>query len=652
MATTQDSVQETARAFLVGTPMQEKHMVFTKAFDIEDGRDLYDPEIEGAALPIRPMALTRSFAVGLAVLLVFLIQGISISKLIEETLWDGNKDRLFLIILCPLFIAFALFFMSIIVSSAFQLFGPVFDVAGNTKFHSAKAPIPARHRNLELPHITIQVPIYKEGLKGVIAPTIGSIQAAVRFYETRGGSASIFVCEDGMQVIKPELAEARQIFYEMNNVGWCARPPHGKDGYVRAGQFKKASNMNYAVNFSNLVEDEFLRLIRERIETTGCSEDDIVGVVENMLYKQAMDKTLKKDGGKTWAAGNLRMGEIILIVDSDTRVPIDALLMGALEMHESPEVAILQHTSGVMNVTGSAFENGIAYFTDLVYTSIKYAVGSGDYAPFVGHNAFLRWKAIQAISFEEDGMRKYWTDKHVSEDFQIALRLQIQGSIVRLASYHGGGFKEGVSLTVFDELARWQKYAFGCNEIIFHPIYKWYKGPFTPLFWQFLFSDMKPTTKISILGYMSTYYAIASAVPTTLANYFLMGWIPGKVDAFYINSWKVLVGIIFCFNIAAPFAFAAIRHRLGQKKFLPALIENAKWIPLFILFFGGLSIHMLKAICCHFFGIRMEWGSTAKELEATGFFIGLDKIAKDFKWMYLVMLSIVGGVVYLAVWAP
>ena len=94
------------------------------------------------------------------------------------------------------------------------------------------------------------------------------------------------------------------------------------------------------------------------------------------------------------------------------------------------------------------------------------------------------------------------------------------------------------------------RYAFGCNEIIFHPIYKWYKGPFTPLFWQFLFSDMKPTTKISILGYMSTYYAIASAVPTTLANYFLMGWIPGKVDAFYINSWKVLVGIIFCFNIA------------------------------------------------------------------------------------------------------
>jgi hypothetical protein len=32
------------------------------------------------------------------------------------------------------------------------------------------------------------------------------------------------------------------------------------------------------------------------------------------------------------------------------------------------------------------------------------------------------------------------------------------GYIIRLASYKGDGFKEGVSLTVYDELARWEKY--------------------------------------------------------------------------------------------------------------------------------------------------------------------------------------------------
>jgi len=65
----------------------------------------------------------------------------------------------------------------------------------------------------------------------------------------------------------------------------------------------------------------------------------------------------------------------------------------------------------------------VTYFTGLIYTSIQFAVGNGDCAPvsitcslhdstetdnmqFVGHNAFLRWKAIQSVAFEEDGQSK------------------------------------------------------------------------------------------------------------------------------------------------------------------------------------------------------------------------------------------------------
>jgi hypothetical protein len=40
----------------------------------------------------------------------------------------------------------------------------------------------------------------------------------------------------------------------------------------------------------------------------------------------------------------------------------------------------------------------------------------------------------------------------------MSLRLQMNKFIVRLATYHNGGFKEGVSLTVYDELARWEKF--------------------------------------------------------------------------------------------------------------------------------------------------------------------------------------------------
>lgn len=41
----------------------------------------------------------------------------------------------------------------------------------------------------------------------------------------------------------------------------------------------------------------------------------------------------------------------------------------------------------------------------------------------------------------------------------MAIRLQTTGHVVRLASYHDDEFKEGVSLTIYDELTRWEKYA-------------------------------------------------------------------------------------------------------------------------------------------------------------------------------------------------
>jgi hypothetical protein len=92
------------------------------------------------------------------------------------------------------------------------------------------------------------------------------------------------------------------------------------------------------------------------------------------------------------------------------------------------------------------------------------------------------------------------------------------------ATYHNGGFKEGVSLTVYDELARWEKYAYGWNELVFHPFRYWFtRGPITPLFRKFLWSNIKVTSKMTIISYIFTYYAIASAIPLTLGKYSFNG---------------------------------------------------------------------------------------------------------------------------------
>lgn len=66
-------------------------------------------------------------------------------------------------------------------------------------------------------------------------------------------------------------------------------------------------------------------------------------------------------------------------------------------MFLSPEVAILQHSTGVMQVSWDYFENCFTFFTNIIYSAIRFSVGSGEVAPFIGHNAFLRWRGMYAL---------------------------------------------------------------------------------------------------------------------------------------------------------------------------------------------------------------------------------------------------------------
>lgn len=108
------------------------------------------------------------------------------------------------------------------------------------------------------------------------------------------------------------------------------------------------------------------------------------------------------------------------------------------------------------------------------------AAANGEVAPFMGHNAFLRWRALQdaasllppspsapsssASSAGSVPSPQIWSENNVSEDFDVALRLMLKGYTIRWATYSEGGFREGVSLSADDELNRWMKYAWGCNE--------------------------------------------------------------------------------------------------------------------------------------------------------------------------------------------
>jgi hypothetical protein len=81
--------------------------------------------------------------------------------------------------------------MQSVVGCLFQIFGPVKQVIENSRAYSGKPP--RRIIGGPFPHITVQMPVYKEGLNQVIRPTIMSIKAAISTYELQGGTANIFV---------------------------------------------------------------------------------------------------------------------------------------------------------------------------------------------------------------------------------------------------------------------------------------------------------------------------------------------------------------------------------------------------------------------------------------------------------------------------
>ncbi|KAI0387103.1 glycosyl transferase family group 2-domain-containing protein [Hypomontagnella monticulosa] len=598
--------------------------------------DVSDVDLEAASeSERRETKLSSPMIVAVTLALCITCMGLGLRSLTYEVATDGWYVRLALIAVIPVEMWVAMFFFQSMITNLFQTFGPISAVDSNSRHYSGKPPKRLNRELHTLPHVTIQMPVYKEGLKGVIMPTIQSLKQCISTYELQGGSANIFVNDDGLQLISAEEAQTRRDFYEENNIGWVSRPPHkpkpedGSRPFLRRGKFKKASNMNYAMMVSNRVEDKLVQISRNPMWTPAD---------ERAAYEQCLADVLEEDEGRTWAEGNIRIGDYILIIDSDTRVPPDCLLDAVSEMEQSPQVAILQFSSGVMRVTTSFFEGGVTWFTNLIYSAITFVVANGDACPFVGHNAILRWSAIQdAVSyFDEDGYEKFWSESHVSEDFDMALRLQCAGYDLRFASYTGDGFQEGVSLTVYDELARWEKYAYGCNELMFHPLKYWpTRGPITPLFRTFISSGIHFPKKLTICTYIGTYYAIGASWILTLMNYFLSGWFFGLYDKFYIDSFAIYVSVVVVFTGFGNFSLAILRYRLNQQSLVSAFWSNIKWIPLMTIFLGGLSLHVSQALLSHFFSIDMTWGATAKEVEDVNFLEEIPRLLKRFKGTFL-----------------
>jgi hypothetical protein len=214
------------------------------------GSDVQEFEIDeesGEIIPgARPLHLENTVLVGLTLILIVTTLGAGARQLAIAVSVDGSYIRLALLALTPVQIFFTLFFGQVIVGCLSQLFGPVKQLTINSKFYSARPP--PRLQTAILPHITIQCPVYKEGLSSVIAPTVKSIKQAISTYELQGGSANMFINDDGLQIIPEEERRQRIEFYADHSIGWVARPKHGENGFVRKGKVCYKTHQNIRNN--------------------------------------------------------------------------------------------------------------------------------------------------------------------------------------------------------------------------------------------------------------------------------------------------------------------------------------------------------------------------------------------------------------------
>ncbi|KAJ7730348.1 hypothetical protein B0H16DRAFT_1733863 [Mycena metata] len=130
----------------------------------------------------------------------------------------------------------------------------------------------------------------------------------------------------------------------------------------------------------------------------------------------------------------------------------------------------------------------------------------------------------------------------------LALRLLMGRYTLRWATYSEDGFTEGVSLTVPDELARWQKCAYGYDKIILNPLVQWWEE------WAH-----QPATAARLVD-----------CP--------------ELDRFYLKSFKILLACTVVFPGLGNLGFTLLEYRLGHRNFFSALLENLRWVPFLYAF--------------------------------------------------------------------
>jgi hypothetical protein len=505
----------------------------------------------------------------------------------------------------------SLFFWIAASSSAFQT---------NSQYFSAtKTPLPLEY--CDLPMIVVQMPVYKESLS-VITKTYEYVKKAIDYYVKQGGSAKIYICDDGLQHIDPQ---DRLMFYANHNIAFIARPVEN-----RKGIFKKASNLNYALHVSTKVTEYITS--------------------ESLTPDAALVRIWQEMNQEFVGCGDLSIPDdcLILLIDVDTKIPETCLYDVIGEFVENKALAYTQHfTQPFDEQKESYWEKVISFFTSKIYIiGIGASCCMGDMAPIVGHNVFFRWSSLQKLAYQDENRYKVWSENNVSEDFDVYLRLSLINEYGRFVMYTGNDFQEGVSLTYIDEVIKFRKFAYGACELVFNKFPEWLtKGPINKTYIRYLQStNIRWYHKLSLSMYMTSFFAMGSAFPLMMMEGICSIVKPEIYDVYMLRTFDIMLTCVFVFGIISTSGCILFAWRQQKNaNILKIIWDEVKWVPFVALFFNSVLFHITTASFTYFFDLKIVWGATCKDMVDMNCFTALKETILTYKREYILFTLLLAG---------
>ena len=471
------------------------------------------------------------------------------------------------------------------------------------------------NRPLELqvdswPSVTIQVPIFREGFDDAIRPTLDAAREAARRYrEETGARCNVLVSEDGLMYfagndLEGALAEARRTrpsdrtpdqaelltrityYEECADVGFVARPypESGIPGTERAGRFRKASNLNYALRLADRLQGGEL-------------------LSEAHAHFREMVPAHVYELGR-WR-GDVAVGDIIVQLDKDSVMPPNVIRATVPEFLDDPTLAYTQHASYPTNEE-RYFSVVVGWFTRLLYDLAIPAkcLIPGTLCPLMGHNVFIRRADLLRVGA--------WYEDAVCEDLAFCLRVHESGSHGKYIAYPGHQFGEAVTRIYTEELEKFRRYAFGAAEAVLNPIPEWeHRGIVKQSWRRFCRSEhVRWYQIVDLVQFFFSLVNLATLVPISL----VVGL--GFMHPFHAMSMALLSFVIF--GLVPTPAIYMLRRRGG----LAAMPASKVWVTRFgackailsqialSLMFVGTSIAITRGAMAYLFNRPIVFSAT------------------------------------------